>query len=293
MSNQVLLGDQMNPKSLPCAGRAALLLSLLLTTVAWQSPPDESRRPAAATPASAGEAGSAGDDAGVDGVYLPEALAPYPVGSFVRAIDGDTILVKVGGKTEKVRLLGVRSAGLEKPEGRDCRDAVENLLREEQVWLRPGKPTGGVPRGTREAFVHRCPDGLFVNLELVRQGWADVTPAKCEDHDTFVYYARRAELGERGKWAARKQAPPGAAASDRNADPGNTAGPPATPPPIAPVADISAGATEATPTGTVFVTASGKKYHKQGCRHLRANAKPIALDEAGRKGYSPCSVCKP
>ena len=43
---------------------------------------------------------------------------------------------------------------------------------------------------------------------------------------------------------------------------------------------------------TVYVTASGKKYHKAGCRYLAKSLIPISLEDA-KKAYTPCSVCNP
>lgn len=44
---------------------------------------------------------------------------------------------------------------------------------------------------------------------------------------------------------------------------------------------------------TVYITKTGTKYHADGCRHLAKSRIPIALDEAKKKGYEPCSVCQP
>lgn len=43
----------------------------------------------------------------------------------------------------------------------------------------------------------------------------------------------------------------------------------------------------------VYVTPSGKKYHKQGCWTLSKskNLKKLTLEEAESKRYEPCSVC--
>ena len=43
---------------------------------------------------------------------------------------------------------------------------------------------------------------------------------------------------------------------------------------------------------TVYVTRTGKKYHRAGCQYLRQSAIPMALTKA-RAGYTPCSVCGP
>jgi len=41
---------------------------------------------------------------------------------------------------------------------------------------------------------------------------------------------------------------------------------------------------------TVYITKTGKKYHRSGCRYLRRSRIPVALEDA-RKYYTPCSVC--
>lgn len=43
----------------------------------------------------------------------------------------------------------------------------------------------------------------------------------------------------------------------------------------------------------VYVTASGKKYHRSDCTYLSKSKQSISLSEAKSKGYSPCSKCKP
>jgi hypothetical protein len=44
---------------------------------------------------------------------------------------------------------------------------------------------------------------------------------------------------------------------------------------------------------TVYITATGTKYHKDGCRYLSSSKIPIFLTEACARGYTPCSVCDP
>lgn len=43
---------------------------------------------------------------------------------------------------------------------------------------------------------------------------------------------------------------------------------------------------------TVYVTRTGHKYHRAGCRYLSKSMIPIGLADA-RRQYSPCSVCQP
>lgn len=48
-------------------------------------------------------------------------------------------------------------------------------------------------------------------------------------------------------------------------------------------------------TGSVYVTASGKKYHKQSCRTIARSKQVTALtvEQARARGYEPCKVCHP
>lgn len=43
----------------------------------------------------------------------------------------------------------------------------------------------------------------------------------------------------------------------------------------------------------VYITKTGKKYHRAGCKYLKRSMIPITLSEAIARGYTPCSVCKP
>ena len=50
--------------------------------------------------------------------------------------------------------------------------------------------------------------------------------------------------------------------------------------------------TEAQSEPTVYITNTGKKYHREDCRFLEYSKKSIPLAEA-REKYDPCKVCKP
>lgn len=153
------------------------------------------------------------------------------------------------------------------------RQFLECLLIGEAVYIRPDLPTSipqsGIPNPP--ACLFREPDGLFVNLEAVRQGYAKVCEKPtCEHLDLLRHYQQRARKVKKGIWAPPSV--PGEARAARAA--------PAQPVPNA--AEI-----------TVYVTKTGKKYHREGCQHLRKSARAITLKEALEKGYEPCSRCKP
>jgi len=44
---------------------------------------------------------------------------------------------------------------------------------------------------------------------------------------------------------------------------------------------------------TVYITRTGKKYHRFGCQYLSRSCIPIELKRAKDVGYAPCKACKP
>lgn len=46
-------------------------------------------------------------------------------------------------------------------------------------------------------------------------------------------------------------------------------------------------------TGTVYITDTGSKYHRSGCRYLSKSCHAISLSSAKASGYTACKVCKP
>jgi len=128
----------------------------------------------------------------------------------VRAIDGDTVELDIDGKRERVRLIGVNT-----PETVDPRRPVECYGPEAKAYtkalLHPGTPVllerDVEPRddyGRLLGYVRRAADGLFVNLELVWQGYAE--PLTIEPNTAhapeFLDAARAAERAGRGLWSA-------------------------------------------------------------------------------------------
>jgi phosphatidylserine/phosphatidylglycerophosphate/cardiolipin synthase-like enzyme len=43
----------------------------------------------------------------------------------------------------------------------------------------------------------------------------------------------------------------------------------------------------------VYITKSGKKYHREGCSSLSKSCIPISRKDAEARGYTPCSRCNP
>jgi micrococcal nuclease len=132
-----------------------------------------------------------------------------------RVVDGDTVDVIIDGSTERVRLIGIDTPETVKPDS-----PVECFGPEASAYTKHLLPEGTPVRLERDAearddygrllayvFVIGAPgpdDDLFVNLEIVREGYAALLtfPPNVAHVDEFVEAARAAEAADLGLWAA-------------------------------------------------------------------------------------------
>jgi micrococcal nuclease len=127
-----------------------------------------------------------------------------------RVVDGDTIEVDVDGRDERVRLIGIDTPESVKPEspvecfGPEASKFTESLLPEGTAIRLERDVEARDPFDRLLAYVYRVDDGLFVNLEIVRQGYAQplTIPPNVAHADDFVDAARNAEADDVGLWAA-------------------------------------------------------------------------------------------
>lgn len=125
-------------------------------------------------------------------------------------IDGDTVDFLIDGREERVRLIGIDTPETKIPDtppecfGPEATAFVEALL-----------PIGTPVRLERDivnrddygrllGYVYRASDGIFVNYEVMRQGFAQ--PLSIPPNDTFAQLfadaASAAESDDAGLWAA-------------------------------------------------------------------------------------------
>jgi len=196
-----------------------------------------------------------------------ERAPAYPV---VRVIDVRRVSVRIDGQERAVTLCGVTTPASEAACDQLLR-FLENLLHGEDVFLIHDSATGADPPDSRPAHLFRAPDGLFVNLEIVRQGYAKVrSEPACKHLPLLRHYERRAQQVQKGVWAARPRPQRGAKSHAVASQPAQGAG-----------------------KIIVYVTKLGEKYHCKSCYHLRKSSRRITLKEAVAKGYEPCAHCKP
>ena len=133
-----------------------------------------------------------------------------PNATVVRGVDGDTIVVRTGGIDEKVRFLGIDTPESVKPGtpvecfAKEASAHMEALLPEgtEVVLVRDVEARDRYDRLL--AYVYRADDGLFVNLSMVAEGYAQpVTyPPNVAHTDELTAAGRTAREGGLGLWGA-------------------------------------------------------------------------------------------
>jgi micrococcal nuclease len=157
--------------------------------------------------AAAGGAGSSGlFDAGRGGSGGPPAAAE---GLVLKVVDGDTIHVLVAGHREKVRYIGVDTPETKHPtKGVQCYGRAASAFNERLVGGERVRLVRDVEARDRYgrllAYVYRARDGLFVNAELARLGYAQpLAIAPDVRHAArFAALAREARRTGRGLWSA-------------------------------------------------------------------------------------------
>ncbi len=131
---------------------------------------------------------------------------PVPV---VRVVDGDTIIVRLLGKDERVRLIGVDTPESVKPNTPIQCYALEASARTKAL-LPPGSSVKLVRDvdlrdryGRLLAYVYRTSDNLFVNLSLATDGFAVAYtyPPNVAHTAEFVGAAGEARDAGRGLWS--------------------------------------------------------------------------------------------
>ena len=190
----------------------------------------------------------------------------------IKHVDGDTVYVQIGKKTEKIRFIGVdtpESTIQHEPYGTEASNYTKKMLLGKKVYLQKDvqerdkygrllayvwlkKPTtGSNSEATKYMF----------NAILVKNGYAQVMtiPPNVKYSSLFVSLQSQARAAHKGLWGLNVPNP----------------------------------SSKTPQTQTVYITKTGTKYHRDGCKYLIKSKIPISLKDAKAQGYEPCKVCNP
>ena len=205
----------------------------------------------------------------------------------IRVVDGDTVVLSLDGVKTRVRLIGIDTPETVHPQkpvehyGQEASTFLKNLLRGESVSLEYETEAATTDKyGRTLAYVYRAPDGLFVNAEIVRQGYGHAyTRFPFKYMEQFREYERIAREAGKGLWGQSS-----GGLSNFNPQP------PRSPYAIGEAEPPTDSKSDA--LITVYITKTGKKYHKAGCRYLSKSKIASALVDAKAR-YTACKVCLP
>lgn len=141
-------------------------------------------------------------------VNRPGIAEPNAIVEFV--IDGDTVDFLFDGVEERVRLIGIDT-----PETKRPNEPIECFGPEATEFVKQLLPVGTPVRVERDivnrddfgrllGYVYRADDGIFINYEIMRQGFAQTLSIPPNDlyAELFADAARAAESDNVGLWAA-------------------------------------------------------------------------------------------
>lgn len=205
--------------------------------------------------------------------------------AFQRVGDDGRIVVKKDGAEREYALVGVEWPE-DEDQRADARTYLVRLLGGEGVRIEPReqkfattKPSAEAATAPIPAYIRRAPDGLLVNSELIRLGFAKVAGKPAfEQMAAFREAEKRARDAGKGVWADDAAARPSREVRRERDKPAGEG-------PIGKPKDPAS-------PNLVYITPSGKRYHRQSCSYA-TNAQAVTIAEAIQKGLTPCSKCKP
>ncbi|KYH30571.1 thermonuclease precursor [Moorella mulderi DSM 14980] len=222
-----------------------------------------------------------------DTLAAGDAVKVVPA-TVISVAGGDTLHVKINGREEKVRLIGVNTPEIahpdlgikEEPYGKEAAAYTQKRLAGKQVYLeldvgerdKYGRMLAYVwlekPANDSEAEVR----AKMYNAELLLNGYAQVmtVPPNVKYADLFVKLQREAREAGKGLWGAAVTAPVSAPAY------GGKSG----------------------SVAKYIGNSSSKKFHYPDCRWAkeispRNRVEFTSRQEAINAGYQPCKVCRP
>ncbi len=201
-------------------------------------------------------------------------------GEVVRVVDGDSLVVRDRGRDREVRLYGIDAPEWNQPYGREARDHMLSY-RWKVVECEIMTPKD---RYGREICILRY-GGKCINEELVRLGLAWVWPWSCKAKEVCSRWSAAQDdaiRNRRGLWRDGNPEPPWEY-RQRPAESSQAV------PKVSPKAPVRRSAPY---TGNV----SSKIFHDRNCIHAecaRCDERFDSREEALRKGFRPCRICRP
>jgi len=203
----------------------------------------------------------------------------YPdqlTGRVVQIYYGDTIEILVDHVPIRIHLYGIDCPEEDQPFGREAKEYTSELTRGKIVTV---TVTNIDHRGKRTGKVMLSGE-KNLSQELVKTGLARWNRQSTPDDDILQALENSAKNADIGLWADSEPVPPWQKTQGADSHPADL--PEQNLPPRSHDDEI-----------TVYITSTGEKYHRYGCRYLMKSMIPIRLREARTGGFMPCPACDP
>jgi len=197
-------------------------------------------------------------------------------GKVVEVYNGCTIGILVDGVPVRIHLYGVDCPEDGQPFDREAKAATSGLTYGKLVTL---QVTNINHRGEKIGTVI-LPGERNLNRELVKAGLARWNRQSAPDARILQTLENSAKNSRLGLWASSS---PGTPLENKNSTIIHSTDMPEQ---INPSRSFDDEA-------TVYVTSTGEKYHRHGCRYLMKSMIPITLGEVRSSGLVPCPTCDP
>jgi endonuclease YncB( thermonuclease family) len=190
--------------------------------------------------------------------------------------DGDTLHLVSNGEKYKIRFYGVDSPESSQDYGLESKEFVMKRVSGKTVKVqvmdtdRYGRKVGKIYYGS----------GKYLNEEVVRAGYAWHYRQYAPNDSDIKQAEATARSSKIGLWKSSNPTPPWEYRSAKRS-------------PEQPQAGNSVASSKNNIENVVYITKSGKKYHRQNCPTIKHLAGSLPRSEAAAKGYEACKVCKP
>jgi endonuclease YncB( thermonuclease family) len=201
-------------------------------------------------------------------LFFTLSISETLIGTVSYVSDGDTLHLKTSTGKYKIRFFGVDAPESTQEYGLEAKSFVLDRVLRKQVKIevtdtdRYGRKIGKIYYG----------NGKYLNEELVRTGNAWWYRYYAKGEIALKRAEKYAKANKRGLWS---QTNPVAPWEYRKAKRSSK--------------KVSSFNVTKNLDAVVYVTKTGKKYHREGCRYLKTKYKSYTVREAEVFGYTSCS----
>lgn len=210
---------------------------------------------------------------------IKKELSKFPKYKVVRVVDGDTIIISMNGKDERLRLIGVDTpesvhpdSSKNIPEGKIASDYVKELIEGKEVGVEFDVQERD-KYGRLLAYVYS--GDMMLNKHLLEEGYARLStfPPNVKYVDDFTKIQTKSREGNKGFWKNGVHSQDGNH-KDKNSE------------------------QQRKLSGKFIGSIQSDKFHKPTCRWAKSikshNETWFSdVNDALNQGYSPCGVCRP